>query len=102
MDVHTRIDKIRNEDIQDKVGMASMEDKMQEAKLRRFGHVKRRDIDAPVRRYEKLALVGQRRGRGKTKKYYGEVIRQDMALFQLTEDMTFDRRVCRSSSRVHS
>ncbi|XP_060182471.1 uncharacterized protein LOC132612165 [Lycium barbarum] len=59
---HTRSDRIRNEDIRDKVGVASMEDKMREARLRWFGHVKRRDTDAPVRRCERLAMDGFRRG----------------------------------------
>ncbi|XP_016487495.2 uncharacterized protein LOC107807599 isoform X3 [Nicotiana tabacum] len=38
------------------------EDKMREASIRWFGHVKRRGTDAPVRRCERLALEGQRRG----------------------------------------
>lgn len=41
---------------------------MQEARLIWFGYVKRRSIDAPVMRYERLALVGIRRGRGRLKK----------------------------------
>ncbi|XP_059306273.1 uncharacterized protein LOC132057673 [Lycium ferocissimum] len=75
---HTRSDKIRNEDIRDKVGVASVEDKMREARLRWFGHVKRRDTDASVRRCERLAMDSFRRGRGRPKKYWGEVIRHDM------------------------
>ncbi|XP_070014626.1 uncharacterized protein [Nicotiana sylvestris] len=55
---HTRLDKIRNEDIREKVGVASMDDKMQEARHRWFGHVRRRRSDAPVRRDERLALAG--------------------------------------------
>ncbi|KAG5570500.1 hypothetical protein H5410_060266 [Solanum commersonii] len=39
---HTRSDKIRNEVIQEKVGVASVVDKPREARLRWFGHVKRR------------------------------------------------------------
>ncbi|XP_060179517.1 B3 domain-containing protein REM17-like isoform X4 [Lycium barbarum] len=97
---HTRNDRIRNEDIRDKVGVASVEDKMREARLRWFGHVKRRDTDAPVRRCERLAMDGFRRGRGRPKKYWGEVIRHDMAQLQLTEDMTLDRRVWRTHIRV--
>ncbi|TQD68542.1 hypothetical protein C1H46_045925 [Malus baccata] len=38
---HTRKDKIRNEDIQGKVG---------ENRLQWFGHVQRRPTDTPVRR----------------------------------------------------
>ncbi|KAG5610037.1 hypothetical protein H5410_021318 [Solanum commersonii] len=70
---HTRSDKIRNEDIRDKVGVASMVDKMREERLRWFGHVKRRCIDAPVRRCKRLVIEGTRRGRGRPKKYWGEI-----------------------------
>ncbi|XP_070050346.1 uncharacterized protein [Nicotiana tomentosiformis] len=90
---HTRLDKIRNEVIRDKVGVAPIEDKMREARLRWFGYVRRRSIDAPVRRCERLTSEGLRRGRGRLKKKWGEVIRQDMAQLQLTEDMTLDRKV---------
>ncbi|KAK4373490.1 hypothetical protein RND71_008874 [Anisodus tanguticus] len=60
---HAKRDKIRNDDIRDKVGVASVEDKMREARLRWFGHVQRRDTDAPVRRCERLAMDGFRRGK---------------------------------------
>lgn len=40
-----------------------------------------------------MKLKGLRRGRDWPKKYRGEVIRQDMTLLQLTEDMTLDRNV---------
>ena len=41
-----------------------MEDKMGEVKLRWFGHVKRRSINTPVRRCEKINFMDFRRGRG--------------------------------------
>ncbi|XP_070005819.1 uncharacterized protein [Nicotiana sylvestris] len=65
---HTRLDRIRNEVIRDKVGVSHVEAKMHEARLRWFGHVKRRNADAPIRRCERLALIGERRGRGRPKK----------------------------------
>ena len=45
---HMRLDKIRNEVIRDKIGMASIEDKMREAILCWFGHIRRRPRDVPV------------------------------------------------------
>ncbi|XP_019257880.1 PREDICTED: uncharacterized protein LOC109236117 [Nicotiana attenuata] len=48
MFVHIKLDKIRNDDIRVKVGVAPMEDRMREAKLRWFGHVKRRSLDATL------------------------------------------------------
>ncbi|KAG5578290.1 hypothetical protein H5410_058424, partial [Solanum commersonii] len=42
---HTRRDMIRNKDIWDKVGVGPMVDKIREARLRWFGHVKRIQYD---------------------------------------------------------
>ncbi|XP_019226232.1 PREDICTED: uncharacterized protein LOC109207714 [Nicotiana attenuata] len=97
---HTRKYKIRNEVIREKVCVASLEDKLRESRLRWFRHVQRRDIDAPVRRCERLTMTGLRKDRGRPKKYWGEVIRQDMLLLQLTEDMTLDRKGWRLRIRV--
>ena len=96
----TRRDRVRNEFIQEKVGVASMEDKMREVRLRWFGHVMRRCTDALVRRCERFAMDGFRRGRGRPKKYWREVIRHDMEQLELTEDMTLDRKVWRARIRV--
>ncbi|KAF3651997.1 Ataxin-3 -like protein [Capsicum annuum] len=95
-----RADRVRNEIIREKVGVASVEDKIREVRLRWFGHVMRRGTDAPVRRCERLALDGFKRGRGRPKKYWREVIRRDMEQLRLTEDMTLDRKVWRKSIRV--
>lgn len=43
---YTRMDNIRNEDVQQKVGVANMNNKMWEARLRRFGHVQRGSPDS--------------------------------------------------------
>ncbi|KAF3684245.1 Tyrosine aminotransferase, partial [Capsicum annuum] len=63
----TRGDKVRNETVREKVGVASVEDKMRKVRLRWFEHVMRRGTDAPVRRCERLALDGFRWGRGRPK-----------------------------------
>ncbi|KAF3648646.1 BTB/POZ and MATH domain-containing protein 5 [Capsicum annuum] len=59
----TRGDRVRNETIREKVGVASVEDKLREVRLRWFGHAMRRGTDAPVLRCERLALDGFKRGR---------------------------------------
>ncbi|KAF3680620.1 hypothetical protein FXO37_03240 [Capsicum annuum] len=78
----TRSDRVRNELIREKVGVASVEDKMWEVRLRCSG------------------MRG--RGRGRPKKYWREVIRWDMEQLQLTEDMTLDRKVWRTWIRVEA
>ncbi|KAF3616099.1 hypothetical protein FXO37_35207 [Capsicum annuum] len=65
----TRGNRVRNEIVREKVGVASVEDKMREGRLRCFGHVMRRGKDSPVRRCERLALDDFRRSRGRPKKY---------------------------------
>ncbi|XP_070057688.1 uncharacterized protein [Nicotiana tomentosiformis] len=97
---HTRKDKIRNEVIREKVSVASVENKLREPMLRWFEYVQMRDINAPVRRCERLTMAGLRKGRGRPKKYWVEVIRHDILLLQLTKDMTFDRKGWRSRIRV--
>ncbi|KAL6507853.1 hypothetical protein OROGR_024048 [Orobanche gracilis] len=49
---HTKKDRLRNEVIREKVRVASIEYKMMENRLRWFGHVRRRPVEAPVRRLE--------------------------------------------------
>ncbi|KAF3624242.1 SUMO-conjugating enzyme UBC9 [Capsicum annuum] len=44
----------------------------------------------PMRRCERLDVVGTRRGNDRPKKYWGEVISQDMEHLHLIEDMTLD------------
>lgn len=88
MSGYTRRDKIRNGNIWYKVKVASMKDKMREARLRWFGQVKRRCTDAPIWRCQRLAMNGFWRGRSRPKKHWSKVIWKDMAQLQLTKDMT--------------
>ena len=97
---HTRKDRVRNKIIQEKVGVASVEDKLRKVRLRWFGHVIRRGPDAPVRRCKTLATDGFRRARSRSKKYWREVIMQDMEQLLLTEDMTLDRKVWSTRIRI--
>lgn len=45
---HMRNDRIKNQDIRGKVGVAAIKDKMREKQLWWFGHVSTRPIDALV------------------------------------------------------
>ena len=65
---HTRPVKIRNEDIRGKIGVTSIEDKIRDARLCLFGHIRRRPMDVPVRRCETIEYPEYRRCRGRTKK----------------------------------
>src|SRR4029450_2942072 len=59
----TRKDRIRNEHIRERVGVAPIEDKMRENQLRWFGHVQRRPLTASVRKSDMVQIEGNARGR---------------------------------------
>ncbi|XP_075104839.1 uncharacterized protein LOC142178921, partial [Nicotiana tabacum] len=89
---HTRLDKIKNEDIQEKLGLAPIDEKMREAMVRWFGHMRMRSQDDPVMRFQRLSLAVMRRGRGRPTKYWSKVIRQDTTQLQSFEDMALYRK----------
>ncbi|WMV18154.1 hypothetical protein MTR67_011539 [Solanum verrucosum] len=83
---HTRNDKIRNEVIWEKVGVASMADKMKKARLRWFGHVKRRCANPLVRRCERLGVGDTWRGRGRLKRKKPQVPSEQEQQYPEDED----------------
>ena len=96
----TRLDKIRNGVVRGLAEVAPIEEKMRESRLRWFAHVKRRSVAAPVRRCEMIHPPGGKRGRGRPKKSLEEVVKEDLRVVGLTEDMTQDRRRWRDRIKV--
>ena len=90
---YTRPDRIRNVMIRERVGVAPLEEKLRETRLRWFGHVKRRSVNTPVRRCEAINHLQCRRGRGRPKTSWNKVIGSDMKFTGLTEHMTQDRNL---------
>lgn len=82
-------------------GRDSVVDKRWEASLRWFRYIKR-NTNVPMRRCERLTVIGQRRGGGRPRKNWRGVIRYDMTHLQLTEDLNLDRGPWRSRIRVNS
>jgi len=96
----TRMDGIRNDVIRSLAEVAPIEEKLRESRLRWFGHVKRRSVAAPVRRCEMIVPPGGKRGRGRPKKILEEVVREDLRVLDLTEDMARDRRLWLDRTKV--
>ena len=80
--------------------MAPIGDKIREARLCWFGHIRRRSWDAPVRRCDKLYRSDYKRSRGRSKKSWSEVIRHDLKTLGLVEDMAQDKRLWRARIKV--
>jgi len=69
------MDKISNGVIRDLVKVVPIGDKMRETRLRWFGHVKRRSVDAPMRRCDMINIPEDKRGRRRLKKSLDEMIK---------------------------
>jgi len=92
---------MRNEDIHTKIGVASIEEKMRENRLRWFDYVRRRPTDAPVWRVERINLGQIKRAQGRPKKTWMEVIQQDIEAKEgLSEGILLDRNKWRKLIHV--
>ena len=80
--------------------MISIDDKIKNARLIRFGHISRRSVDAPARRCEQLDHSEHKRGRGRLKKSWSEVIRDDLKTLGSVEEMTQNRRLRRFRIKI--
>ncbi|KAL6531877.1 hypothetical protein OROMI_028240 [Orobanche minor] len=87
---HTKKDRLRNEAIREKVRVASIEDKMMNNRLRWFGHVRRRPVDAPVRRLESWGTSNIVKGRGRPKKTWIKLIENDMRFLGIGENVNIE------------
>jgi hypothetical protein len=46
---HTRRDRVQNDDIRERLGVTPVEEKLEQYRLRWFGHMQRRPTEAPIR-----------------------------------------------------
>ena len=97
---NTRRDKVRNEDIRTKIGVAPIVEKMRENYLRWFDHVRRGPTDAQVGRVERMKLGQVKRAHGRPKKTWMKVIRQDKEAKGLNEGILLDSNEGKKLIRV--
>ena len=55
---NTKMDRIKNQEFREKLGVALLSAKMRENRLRWFGHVQRKTFDFSVRRIENIIVEG--------------------------------------------
>ena len=75
---HTRRDRLWNDDIRDRLGVAPIEEKLVQHRLRWFGHVQRKPLEAPVRSGILSQDNNVKRGRGRPKLTWLEAIKGDL------------------------
>jgi len=80
--------------------VALIKDKMREARLRWFSHVKRRSVETSVRRCDRIKICESKRGSRWPKKSLEEVIREGLKVVGLLEDVAQDRRLWRDRIKI--
>ena len=86
----TRMHKIRNEYIRGTAQVGRFREKTREARLKWYGHVLRKDDGYIGRRMLRMELPGKRK-RGRPKRRFMDVVKEDMAEVEVTEEDTEDR-----------
>ncbi|XP_057532968.1 uncharacterized protein LOC130810861 [Amaranthus tricolor] len=96
---HTLIDRIKNQELRDKLGVAPIFGKMRENRLRWFGHVQRKTFVAPMRRVESIIVEGKR-SRERPRRTWDEQIKVDLHELNLFVGLTRDRDMSPYLSRI--
>ena len=86
----TRKDKIRNVHIRGTVKVAEASRKVQEARLRWYGHIRRRDEEYVGRKVLEMEVPGRRR-RGRPKTRWRDCVAADIREKDLEENAVYDR-----------
>ena len=93
-----RKDKIRNEHIRSTVKVERLGMKMREGRLRWYGHVMRRDQEYVGRKMMEMELPRKRR-RGRPKRRFLDVVKEDMKEVGVKEMDIKDRKMWRMMIR---
>ena len=75
--------------------MAPIEEKLNQHRLRWFGHVQQRPPEAPVRSLVLKHVDKVKRGRGRPKLIWDESIKRDLKDWDISEELALDKSVWR-------
>jgi hypothetical protein len=82
---------VRNDDIHDRLGVAPIEEMLIQHRLRWFGHVHRRPLEAQVHRGIIRQDNNVKRGRGRPNMTWEEAIKRDLKDWSITMELCLDR-----------
>jgi hypothetical protein len=97
---HTRKDRIRNNDIMDKLGVAPIQEKLVQHRLRWFGHIQRRPPEAPVRSVILSRPENTRSGRGRPRLTWEETIKINLKEWNISKEFVLDRSAWKMTIHV--
>ena len=83
--------RVQNEAIRERVGVAPIEEKLTQHRLRWFGHIQRRPPEAPVRSGVLKRVDKVNRGRGRPKLTWDESVKRDLKDWNISKEVALDR-----------
>jgi hypothetical protein len=89
---HTRRDRVRNDDIRERLGVAPVEEKLVQHRLRWFGHMQWRPAEAPICNGVIRRNSNKKRGRGRPNLTWEESMKRDLKDWCITKELALDRR----------
>jgi hypothetical protein len=89
---NTRRDRVRNDDICERLRVAPVEEKLVQHRLRWFGHIQRRPAEAPVCSGVIRRSDNEKRGRGRLNLTWEESVKRDLNDWCITKELALDRR----------
>ena len=75
--------------------MAPIEEKLTQHRLRWFGHVQRRPPEVPVRNGVLERVDNVKRGRGRPKLMWDELVKRDLKYWNISKEIALDRSAWR-------
>jgi hypothetical protein len=89
---HTRRDRVRNDDICERLGVALVEEKLMQHRLRWFGCIEWRPADSPIHNGVIRQIGNEKRGRGRPNLTWEESMKRDLKDWCITKELALDRR----------
>jgi hypothetical protein len=89
---NTRRDRVRNDDIRERLGVAPVEENLVQHRLKWFGYIQRRPAETPVRNGVIRRSGNEKRGRGRPNLTWKKFMNRDLNDWCITKELTLDRR----------
>jgi hypothetical protein len=89
---HTRRDRVRNNDMRERLGVAPVKEKLIQHRLRWFGHMQRSPAEAPIRNGVIRRTGNKKRDRGRPNLIWEESVKRDLKDWYITKELALDRR----------
>ena len=94
---HTRMDRVRNDEVRDRLGVAPIEENLVQHRLRWFGHVQRRPpVHSSIIRWNNDV----KRGRGRPNLTWKEAVKRYLRDWNIVRELALDRAAWKAAIHV--